>query len=80
MGMPVQLIQVINSWLSDRYFYCDINGKSSSIRKLTRGTVQGSILGPLLFALFISPMEDLIQALVNFADDNYNISLANTEL
>ena len=80
MGMPVQLIQVIQNWLSERYFYCDINGKSSSIRKLTRGTVQGSILGPLLFALFISPMEDLIQALVNFADDNYNISSANTEL
>ena len=34
------------------------------------GTIQGSVLGPILYALFVSPLLDLTQ-LTNFADDNY---------
>ena len=34
------------------------------------GTVQGSILGPLLYAIFVSPLFDLTN-ITNFADDNF---------
>ena len=34
------------------------------------GTVQGSILGPILYALFIRPLYNL-KKLKTFADDNY---------
>ena len=34
------------------------------------GTIQGSILGPILYALFVSPLFDLTQ-ITNFADDNF---------
>ena len=34
------------------------------------GTVQGSILGPILYAIFVSPLLDLAK-LTLFADDNY---------
>ena len=34
------------------------------------GTVQGSILGPILYALFVSPLFDLTKMTL-FADDNY---------
>ena len=36
------------------------------------GTIQGSVLGPILYALFVSPLFDLTQ-LTNFADDNFII-------
>ena len=79
IGLPVQLVNVIEDWLTDRYFYCVINGRSSALKQLLNGTVQGSILGPLLFALFIAPLEDMVGLLVSFADDNYNIGAAGTE-
>ena len=34
------------------------------------GTIQGSVLGPILYALFVSPLFDLTE-IVNFADDNF---------
>jgi hypothetical protein len=36
------------------------------------GTVQGSILGPILYALFIRPLYNF-EKLTAFADDNYVI-------
>jgi hypothetical protein len=40
--------------------------------KLVCGSVQGSILGPILYAMFVSPLFDL-HDLTNFADDNFII-------
>jgi len=37
---------------------------------MNQGTVQGSVMGPVLFAIFISPMFDLVKA-TSFADDTY---------
>ena len=34
------------------------------------GSIQGSVLGPVLYAIYVSPLFDLTQ-LTNFADDNY---------
>ena len=36
-------------------------------------------LGPILFAMFIAPMEDNVKDIVAFADDNYNISSSKYE-
>ena len=43
------------------------------MRNIDEGTIQGSILGPLLFAIFVSPLWDLIEA-TSFADDNYIVN------
>jgi hypothetical protein len=45
---------------------------------LLLGTVQGSILGPVLYAIFVSPMFDL-EELSAFADDTF-IPMSNTSL
>jgi hypothetical protein len=36
------------------------------------GTVQGSILGPILYAIYVSPVFDLI-TMLSFADDNFTV-------
>ena len=41
-------------YLSERYQYASINNFSSSLQKLKCGKPQGSILGPILFLLYIN--------------------------
>ena len=72
IGLPDDILILVRNWLSSRYFYVDIDGKSSYIHETDVGTVQGSILGPVLYALFVSPILDL-EKLTLFADDNYAV-------
>ena len=69
MGIPEVVILLIQDWLTDRMAYCEVGGKNSLMQMIEEGTVQGSILGPILFAIFVSPLWDIIEA-TSFADDN----------
>ena len=42
------------------------------------GTVQGSILGPVLFSLFVSPVFEL-QNIVAYADDTYTVTSSRSK-
>ena len=53
-GLPDDMIKLVEIWLTDRKYYVSVNGKHSFIRLSDLGTVQGSILGPFLYALFVS--------------------------
>ena len=72
IGLPHDVIRLIKLWLTKRSFYVEINGANSCVVDLIGGTIQGSILGPLLYAIYVSPLFDLIR-LTNFADDNFVI-------
>ena len=67
--------QLSNKWLysylTDRFQKVSLNGSSSEYCKITCGVPQGSILGPLLFLLYINDMHKSIRhSLVHhFADD-----------
>jgi hypothetical protein len=78
MGLPSDIICLINEWLNTRYFYVSVDGENSIIHSIGVGTVQGSILGPILYALFVSPLFDLAKMTL-FADDNY-VLCRNTHL
>ena len=79
IGLPSDVVNLISAWLRDRSFYVSIDGESSVLFDLLLGTVQGSILGPVLYAIFVSPIFDIAD-LSAFADDKYvqklNVSLA----
>jgi hypothetical protein len=70
MGMPNDLIKLIREWLAWRSYYVQVGEESSVLFDSNTGTIQGSVLGPVLCALFVSPLFDL-DDLVNFADDNF---------
>ena len=70
IGLPPDLIELVSVWLTNRYFYVSIDGCSSIVHDCNVGTVQGSILGPILYAIYLSPLLDLTDITL-FADDNY---------
>ena len=60
----------IEYWLSDRKQRVVINGTSSGWREVTSGIPQGSVLGPLLFIIYINDLDlGLVSKISKFAND-----------
>ena len=70
VGLPTDVINLIRIWLTDRTYYVTTKGTNSFIRLSEVGTIQGSILGPFLYAIYVAPIQDIF-AITMFADDNF---------
>ena len=58
------------NYLGDRFQYVSIDGIDSSLRIMTCGVPQGSVLGPLLFLIFINDLPNATSLFtLLFADD-----------
>ena len=55
-GIRVLPYQWLTSYLEDRSQIVDVSGHLSQPVKLSYGVVQGSILGPILFIIFITAL------------------------
>ena len=61
---------IIGDWLRNRRQRVCIKGKQSTWEEVWSGVPQGSVLGPLLFLIFINDLEDNTSGdVLKFADD-----------
>ena len=70
LGFAGKTIAWYTSYLTNRSFIVNVGNEFSSLGKLSCGVPQGSILGPLLFLLYVNDMPQAVNSeLLLYADD-----------
>ena len=70
-GIRGSTLKWFKYYLSDRKQYVYINGECSELKQITCGVPQGSVVGPLLFLIYINDLPNISKKLdlYLFADD-----------
>ena len=79
-GLSFDTVSFLNSYLKDWKQNIRINNIFSAFQNILSGVPQGSILGPILFNIFLNDLFLCIKKsdLHNFADDNTITAICNT--
>jgi len=78
MGLPQDIMGLLKEWLVGRIAYEEVEGSCSKFFVVDSGTMQGSVLGPVLFNLFISPFLENSSGPA-YADDSYHIAISKSK-
>ena len=73
MGISGELYNLLGNYLSDRFERVILNGQASSWRLVIAGVPHGSILGPLLFLVYINDLPNELKSSVTLFADNTSL-------
>ena len=62
-GLGGSALSWISSYLSSRNFIVTTNNQSSPAQQVSHGVPQGSVLGPLLFIMYTTPLSHIIKSI-----------------
>ena len=80
-GISGQLLKLFQNYLNNRKQRVVINGFQADYSNIESGVPQGSVLGPLLFLIYINDLERNIKSNVKFfADDTMLFSIVNDHI
>ena len=69
-GIRGKMLKLLESYLTDRKQFVDFAGYASTCENIEVGVPQGSVLGPLLFLIYINNLQNnTTLKVLNFADD-----------
>ena len=75
-GIRGKLLEWFVDYLSNRIQAVVIKGDQSEYKNITAGVPQGSVLGPLLFLIYINDIVEGIQSIIKLFADDTSMSLA----
>jgi len=64
-GISSTALSWIKSYLLNRSFYVNIENSKTSVFQLLYGVPQGSVLGPILFILYTTPLSSVISKFIS---------------
>ena len=69
-GTKGEVLNLLRNYLHERYQSAVLHGQTSSRELIKSGVPQGSVLGPLMFLIYINDLPDNIQSTCKiFVDD-----------
>ena len=79
-GIIGNLLLWFKDYLSNRHQKVFINGVHSSEKPISAGVPQGSVLGPLLFLIYLNDITDNLTGMARLFADDTSLSLSSTNL